>query len=115
MKVDDKFVVGTPIDYMDMSEYTQPPETWRYNRPLPKPGGSWKYVFGIFPSHEQAKGLFDMLESFRDEGISTFYPQFYDAETGEYNLPHELEWELDKQRLQAIEDSLPVEQSVASA
>ena len=111
----DEYAVGTPIEYLDYSEYGAPPEEWDYDRPLPKPAGTWKYIFARFPTHEQAKGFFEMLNSFSEEGISTFYSYYYDGETGEYNLPDELEWELDQERLKAIEDSLPLEQSVASA
>lgn len=97
-KIDDEFVVGEEITYLDMSEYLPDEEGRLMLRPLPKPGGTWKYVFGIFPTHEQAKGLFDMLESFLEEGISTFYPKYYNGETGEYNLPDNLDWELFKER-----------------
>ena len=94
----DEFAVGTPIEQMDYSEYSAPPEDWDYDRPLPKPAGTWKYVFARFPTHEQAKGFFEMLNSFSEEGISTFYSYYYDGETGEYNLPEELDWELFKER-----------------
>ena len=105
----DEFAVGTPIEQLDYSEYSKPPAEWDYIRPLPKPAGTWKYVFARFPTHEQAQGFFDMIKSFADEGISKFYSQYYDAETGEYKLPYELEHELDMERITAIE------QSVASA
>ena len=98
-KVEDTFVVGTEICYSDMSDF-MPDKEGRFKLyPLVKPGGRWCYEFGIFPTLEQAKGLFKMLQCHLAEGISAFYPQHYNGETGEYTLPHELDFEMFQERL----------------
>ena len=104
-EVDDEYAVGTPIEHLDYSEYAADEEGRLKYRPRPKPAGTWKYVFARFPLKAQALGFSQMLKSFAEEGISTFYSRYYDGETGEYNLPYELELELDKERSEHLERS----------